>query len=57
MMAKTSTPTTRIGRFKETLVAGEIVHAYIPSPLPPEPPIDVLSLLEHLRGCLETYRV
>lgn len=38
----------RLGRTVETAVAGEIVRAFVPPPLPPEPPIDVLSLLDKL---------
>ena len=38
----------RLGRFLEAPVAGEIVRAFVPPPLPPDPPIDVLSLLERL---------
>jgi Fic family protein len=38
----------RLGRLLETPVAGEVVRAFVPPPLPPEPPIDVLSLLERL---------
>ena len=38
----------RLGRFVETPVAGEIVRAFIPPPLPPEPPINVLALLNQL---------
>jgi Fic family protein len=38
----------RLGRFVETPVAGEIVRAFVPPPLPPEPQIDVLALLERL---------
>lgn len=47
-MADTIPPDTRLGRFIETPVAGEVVHAFVPPPLPPEPPIDVLFLLRHL---------
>lgn len=47
-MAATSTIDSRLGRFVETPVAGEIVRAFVPPALPPEPPIDVLSLLERL---------
>lgn len=47
-MADTSKPDPRLGRFIETSVAGETVRAFVPPPLPPEPPIDVLSLLERL---------
>ncbi|MBW8299109.1 MAG: Fic family protein [Hydrogenophaga sp.] len=43
-----SQPTSRLGRLIETTVANEKVRAFVPPPLPPEPPIDVLSLLERL---------
>ena len=39
----------RLGRFIETSAAGEKVRAFVPPPLPPEPAIDVLALLEKLR--------
>ncbi|ATQ57013.1 Fic family protein [Paracoccus yeei] len=38
----------RLGSFVETPVAGEIVRAFVPPPLPPEPSIDVLALLKRL---------
>lgn len=38
----------RLGRFVETPVAGELVRAFVPPPLPPAPPVDVLALLEPL---------
>lgn len=38
----------RTGRFVTTSAAGESVRAFVPPPLPPEPPIDVLGLLTHL---------
>jgi hypothetical protein len=38
----------RLGRFVETPVAGEMVRAFVPPPLPPSPPIDVLTLLDRL---------
>ncbi len=38
----------RQGRYVETPVAGETVRAFVPPPLPPAPPIDVLALLERL---------
>lgn len=41
-------PNQRLGRFVETPVAGEIVRAFVPPPLPPNPPIDVLALLDRL---------
>ncbi len=41
-------PNPRLGRYTETSVAGETVRAFVPPPLPPEPPIDVLGLLDRL---------
>lgn len=38
----------RLGRFVETVVAGEVVRGFVPPPLPPVPPIDILSLLDRL---------
>ena len=38
----------RLGRFVEIPVAGEVVRAFVPPPLPPAPPIDVLALLDRL---------
>ena len=38
----------RRGRYVETVVAGETVSAFVPPPLPPTPPIDVLGLLPKL---------
>lgn len=46
-MAETE-PNQRLGRFVETPVAGEMVRAFVPPPLPPAPPIDVLALLDRL---------
>lgn len=43
-----SASTTRLGHIVETPVAGEVVRAFVPPPLPPEPPVDVLGLLERL---------
>ena len=43
-----SEPNQRLGRFVETPVAGETVRAFVPPPLPPAPPIDVLALLDRL---------
>lgn len=43
-----SNPTQRLGRYVETRVAGEIVRAFVPPPLPPKPQIDVLALLGRL---------
>jgi Fic family protein len=39
---------TRLGRYVETLAGGEMVRAFVPPPLPPNPPIDLLPLLEKL---------
>ncbi|NQW50143.1 MAG: Fic family protein [Rhodospirillales bacterium] len=41
-------PNQRLGRYIETPVGGEIVRAFVPPPLPPAPPIDLLRLLESL---------
>jgi Fic family protein len=43
-----SEPNMRLGRFVEKSAAGEVVRAFVPPPLPPAPPIDVLALLERL---------
>lgn len=42
------TTNMRLGRFAETSVGGETVLAFVPPPLPPKPPIDVLPLLDKL---------
>jgi len=47
-MVRADLPNPRLGRFIDTPVAGEIVHAFTPPPLPPNPAIDVLALLERL---------
>ncbi len=47
-MCKASAFNPRLGRFVTTPVGGETVRAFVPPPLPPEPPIDILSLLERL---------
>jgi Fic family protein len=39
---------TRLGRYVETPAGGEMVCAFVPAPLPPTPPIDILSLLPKL---------
>jgi Fic family protein len=38
----------RLGRYVETTAGGEKVRAFVPPPLPPNPPIDILSLLPKL---------
>jgi Fic family protein len=38
----------RLGRFKETTYETQRVRAFVPPPLPPTPPIDVLPLLSRL---------
>jgi len=47
-MVEVSPNDSRLGRFIETLVGGEIVRAFVPLPLPPVPPIDIFSLLDRL---------
>ena len=39
---------SRIGRYVETAHAGEIVRAYVPPPLPPNPPLILDGLLSRL---------
>lgn len=39
---------SRLGRFVEIPVGGELVRAFVPPPLPPDPPIDIGSLLNGL---------
>ena len=49
------TPTRTIGEYVETSVGGERVRAFVPSPLPPDPPLDVnqfLTLYDRARGAL-----
>ena len=46
--ASTDTPVSRLGRLVEIPVSGEVVRAFVPPPLPPTPPIDILSLLDRL---------
>lgn len=43
-----SNPDQRLGRYVEAPVAGEMVRAFVPPPLPPKPQIDVLALLDRL---------
>ena len=38
----------RLGRFIVTAAGGENVRAYVPPPLPPNPPIDMTELVSHL---------
>jgi Fic family protein len=43
-----SNPDQRLGRYVQAPVAGEMVRAFVPPPLPPKPQIDVLALLDRL---------
>ena len=47
-MDPTPEPNLRLGRFVETVAAGETVRAFVPPPLPPNPAIDIMPLLEKL---------
>jgi Fic family protein len=38
----------RLGRYVATVIGGETVRAFVPPPLTPTPPIDILPLLERL---------
>lgn len=42
------TAPSRLGRLVKTPVAGEMVNAYVPPPLPPNPPLDLMPLVEKL---------
>jgi Fic family protein len=46
-MASSKSPNLdgRLGRYVATVAAGEKVRAFVPPPLPPQPPIDAVSLL------------
>jgi Fic family protein len=48
MRDRTAASNPRLGRQIDTPVAGEVVRAFVPPPLPPTPPIDILCLLERL---------
>jgi Fic family protein len=48
MRDRTAAANPRLGRHIEIPVAGEVVRAFVPPPLPPTPPIDILCLLERL---------
>ena len=48
MSNQTNTPPSRLGRYADSSVAGEVVRAFVPPPLPPTPPIDLLSVLPQL---------
>lgn len=48
-------PTRVAGEFIETVAGGEKVRAYLPAPLPPEPPLDVaqfLGVYDRARGAI-----
>lgn len=47
-MPHTSKLDGRLGKFVETAVTGELVSAFVPPPLPPEPPVEVTHLLSRL---------
>jgi Fic family protein len=44
-MPSGTSPNTRLGTFVSNSVGGETVRAYVPSPLPPVPPLDISALL------------
>jgi len=43
-MSNVVPPNMRLGRFVEMVAAGEMVRAFVPPPLPPTPPIDILGV-------------
>jgi Fic family protein len=38
----------RLGGYISTMTAGETVRAFVPSPLPPDPSLDLSGLYQHL---------
>ena len=49
------TPASRLGRFVETATGGEKLRAFVPPPLPPDPPIDLtgqFTLYDTARGAV-----
>lgn len=47
--------TGRLGRYSDTVIGGERVRAFIPAPLPPEPPLDLsklFSVYDRARGAV-----
>ena len=47
-MLETGPENTRLGRYIETVAGSETVRAFVPPALPPNPPVDLLPLLEKL---------
>lgn len=47
-MSDRRSPNPRLGRFVEVPVGGEAVRAFVPPHLPPDPPVDVVGLLDRL---------
>ncbi|HEY0184837.1 MAG TPA: hypothetical protein VGC09_18710 [Rhodopila sp.] len=45
---------TRLGRYHQTAIGGETVRAYVPQPLPPDPPPDLGALQQRLGIARET---
>ncbi|MFO1060291.1 MAG: MarR family transcriptional regulator [Dongiaceae bacterium] len=49
MAAAADPPGSRLGRFVATSAGGETVRAFLPPPLAPSPPLDMLVLLDVLQ--------
>lgn len=47
-MAESQNRNTRLGRYIETVAGGETVRAFVPPPLPPHPPLDLLLFVDKL---------
>jgi Fic family protein len=47
-MEMTEERNTRLGTYVSTTTAGEVVRAFVPPPLPPEPPVDLTGLYQQL---------
>jgi Fic family protein len=44
----TTEKSSRLGAYVSTATAGETVRAFVPPPLPPDPPVDLSGLYQHL---------
>ena len=44
----TTEKSSRLGTYVSTTTAGEVVKAFVPPPLPPDPPVNLSGLYQHL---------
>jgi hypothetical protein len=48
----TTEKSLRLGTYVSTTIAGETVRAFVPPPLPPDPPVDLSGLYQQLDRCI-----